>query len=106
MLFSRVLLPVQQQLAVSAGAAFATAVRNGLARGVFSNDAGLGLSASLQAQAEAIDHPAQQGMWAIVETFIDTIIISSMTGFAILFSGVWQSGAGGATLQHLHWEVF
>ena len=76
----------------------ATAVRNGLARGVFSNDAGLGLSASLQAQAEAIDHPAQQGMWAIVETFIDTIIISSMTGFAILFSGVWQSGAGGATL--------
>lgn len=37
-------------------------------------------------------------MWAIVETFIDTIIISSMTGFAILFSGVWQSGAGGATL--------
>ncbi len=81
-----------------AGAAFATAVRNGLARGVFSNDAGLGLSASLQAQAEAIDHPAQQGMWAIVETFIDTIIISSMTGFAILFSGVWQSGADGATL--------
>lgn len=81
-----------------AGAAFSAALRNGLARGVFSNDAGLGLSASIQAQAEAIDHPAQQGMWAVVETFIDTIIICTFTGLMILFTGVWTTGEGGATL--------
>lgn len=81
-----------------AGAAFSAALRNGLARGVFSNDAGLGLSASIQAQAESIDHPAQQGMWAVVETFIDTILICSLTGLMILFTGVWTTGEGGATL--------
>ena len=80
------------------GAAFATTMRWGLARGVYSNDAGLGLSSSVQAQAAAIDHPAQQGSWAIIETFIDTIIICSMTGFAILFTGVWMEGGESATL--------
>lgn len=80
------------------GAAFSAALRNGLARGVFSNDAGLGLSASIQAQAEAIDHPAQQGMWAVVETFIDTIVICTLTGMLILFTGAWTTGEGGATM--------
>ena len=79
------------------GAALAATIRWGLSRGVFSNDAGLGISASLQAQAAGIDHPAQQGMWAIVETFIDTIIVCSLTGFAILFTGVWQEGGNGST---------
>lgn len=81
-----------------AGATFAAAMRWGLSRGVFSNDAGLGLSASVQAQAEAIDHPAQQGSWAIIETFIDTIIICTVTGFAILFTGVWTADGETATL--------
>ncbi len=45
-----------------AGAAVSATIRNGLARGVFSNDAGLGVSATMQSQAESIDHPAQQGM--------------------------------------------
>ena len=80
------------------GATLAHTIRYGLARGVFSNDAGLGLSSSIQAQAEAIDHPAQQGSWAVVETFIDTIIICSMTGFVILFTGVWTGDAATATL--------
>lgn len=80
------------------GATLATTIRWGLARGVYSNDAGLGLSSSVQAQAAAIDHPAQQGSWAIVETFIDTIIICSMTGFAILFTGVWTQEGEAATL--------
>lgn len=80
------------------GVSVASTIRFGLARGVFSNDAGLGLSASVQAQAEAIDHPAQQGMWAVFEVFLDTIIICSLTGFMILFTGVWQSGDTGATL--------
>ena len=86
------------------GAAVAATIRNGLARGVFSNDAGLGLQATIHAQAEAIDHPAQQGMWAVFETFIDTIIICSLTGFMIIFSGVWQTGATGSTLASLAFE--
>lgn len=81
-----------------AGAAFSAALRQGLARGVFSNDAGLGLSASIQAQAEAIDHPAQQGMWAVIETFIDTIVICTLTGLMIIFTGVWSTGEDGSTL--------
>lgn len=80
------------------GATINAAIRNGLARGVFSNDAGLGLSASVQAQAEAIDHPAQQGMWAVVETFIDTIIICTITGLLILFTGAWTLGGPTASL--------
>lgn len=79
------------------GATLAHTMRWGLARGVFSNDAGLGLSASVQAQVEKIDHPAKQGMWAIIETFIDTIIICTLTGLVILFTGVWQAGGNGST---------
>lgn len=82
-----------------AGAAVSATIRNGLARGVFSNDAGLGASAAIQSQSESIDHPAQQGMWAVVETFIDTIVICTLTGFLILFSGVWTSGGDGSTLS-------
>ncbi len=82
-----------------AGAALSSVMRNGLARGVFSNDAGLGLSASIQSQAEGIDHPAQQGMWAVVEVFIDTILLCTLTGLMILFTGVWTSGESGATLS-------
>ena len=77
-----------------AGSALSATVRWGLARGVFSNDAGLGLQAILHSQAEGIDHPAQQGMWAVFETFIDTIVVCSLTGFMVLFSGVWQTGGG------------
>lgn len=79
------------------GAAFTNTVRIGLARGVFSNDAGLGLSASVQAQVKNIGHPAKQGMWAIVETFIDTIVICTLSGLIVLFTGVWQAGGDGST---------
>ena len=87
-----------------AGAAVAATIRYGLARGVFSNDAGLGLQATIHAQAAAIDHPAQQGMWAVFETFFDTIVICSLTGFMIIFSGVWQTGEAGSTLSSLAFE--
>lgn len=79
------------------GATLAATVRWGLARGVFSNDAGLGLSASVQGQVASIDHPAQQGMWAIIETFLDTIVICTLTGLLILFSGVWSIDGESAT---------
>lgn len=80
------------------GATLASTIRWGLARGVFSNDAGLGLSASVQAQVDNIGHPAKQGMWAIIETFLDTIVICTLTGLVILFTGVWETGASGGTL--------
>ena len=80
------------------GTVFLTTMRQGLARGVFSNDAGLGLQAMLHAQADVIDHPAQQGMWAVTETFIDTIIICTLSGFVVLYSGVWTTGGDSATM--------
>ena len=81
-----------------AGAVFKTAMTQGFRRGVFSNDAGLGLSSTVQSQAAAIDHPAQQGSWSVIETFIDTTVICSITGLMVIFSGVWTSGESGATL--------
>lgn len=81
-----------------AGATIASTMRYGLARGVFSNDAGLGLQALLHAQADDIDHPARQGMWAIAETFIDTIVICTLSGLVVLYSGVWTEGIGAATM--------
>lgn len=80
------------------GATLAATVRWGLARGVFSNDAGLGLQAIMHAQADSIEHPAAQGIWAIFETFVDTIVVCSLTGFMVLFTGVWESGASGEAL--------
>lgn len=79
------------------GATIASTIRIGLARGVFSNDAGLGLSASVQAQVTEIGHPAKQGMWAVIETFIDTIIICTLSGLVVLFTGVWENGGDGST---------
>ena len=64
----------QPVLSTSYRVQLSATVRWGLARGVFSNDAGLGLQAILHSQAEGIDHPAQQGMWAVFETFVDTIV--------------------------------
>lgn len=86
------------------GAAVTSTIRYGLARGVFSNDAGLGLQATIHAQADGIDHPAQQGMWAVFETFFDTIVICSLTGFIIIFTGVWQTGETGSTLCSIGFE--
>ena len=81
-----------------AGATLLFTIRQGLARGVFSNDAGCSTQAILHAQAETIVYPAEQAIWAVFETFIDTIVVCSMTGFMVLFSGVWTSGESEATL--------
>lgn len=81
-----------------AGAGAMMAIRWGVARACYSNDAGLGFSACICAQPDDIGHPAKQGMWAVIEVFIDTVLICSTTAFIILFSGVWETGEGGATL--------
>lgn len=80
-----------------AGATVMMAMRRGIARGVFSNEAGLG-SAPIAHAAARTDHPVRQGLWGVFEVFADTIIICSLTALAILSTGVWSSGITGAAL--------
>ncbi len=80
-----------------AGAGVMMAMRFGIARGVFTNEAGLGSSPIAHAAAKT-NHPVEQGMWGIFEVFIDTIIICSMTALVIMSTGTWSSGADGAAL--------
>ena len=87
-----------------AGASVWAAIRFGVARGVFSNEAGLG-SAPIAHAAAATDQPVQQGLIAMLGTFIDTIVICSLTGFVILSSGVWETGITGATLSSTAFEA-
>ncbi|MGE8359187.1 alanine/glycine:cation symporter family protein [Pseudomonas sp.] len=86
-----------------AGAAVMAAIRFGVARGIFSNEAGLGTAGIAQA-AGTTNSPVRSGMIGMLGTFIDTIIICSMTGLAIICSGVWTSGASGAALSAAAFE--
>lgn len=72
-----------------AGAGVMMAIQFGIARGIFSNEAGLG-SAPIAHAAAKTDNPVQQGTIAMLGTFIDTIIICSITGLVIVASGAWQ----------------
>lgn len=76
------------------GAVVAQAVRWGFARGLYSNEAGVGTAPIAYAAAKT-DHPVRQGLWAVLATVIDTIVVCSATAFVILSTGVWTaSGAG------------
>jgi AGCS family alanine or glycine:cation symporter len=79
------------------GAAVATTIRSGLSRGMLSNEAGQG-TASMAHATTNTDHPFQEGVWGAFEVFIDTIIICSITGFAVLSSGVFGNGETGVEL--------
>ena len=81
------------------GATVMTAMRNGIARGVFSNESGLG-SAPIAAAAAKTKWPAEQGLISMTGTFIDTIIICTLTGLTLIVSGQWTSGANGAALTN------
>ncbi|MCP4204482.1 MAG: alanine:cation symporter family protein [bacterium] len=83
-----------------AGAAMAQAIRFGVARGIFSNESGLG-SAGIAAAAAQTKHPVRQALVSMTQTFIDTIVVCSMTGLAILVTGAWSSGMNGAPLTQL-----
>ena len=72
------------------GAALATTIRWGFARGIYSNEAGLGTSSIAHAAAKT-DHPVRQAFWGISEIVVDTLIICSTTGFVVLVSGVWKA---------------
>ena len=80
-----------------AGAAVWAAIGFGVARGVFSNEAGLG-SAPIAHAAASTEGPVSQGLVAMLGTFIDTIIVCSFTALAIIASGAWTSGETGAAL--------
>ena len=80
-----------------AGGTVMLALRYGVARGLFSNEAGLG-SAPMAHAAARSDHPVRQGLYGIFEVFVDTIVVCTMTALAILVTGVWHSGATGAAL--------
>lgn len=71
--------------------AMIAAMQNGIARGIFSNEAGLG-SSPIAAAAAQTDSPARQGLVSMLGTFIDTIIVCTMTGLAIVITGAWDMG--------------
>ena len=87
-----------------AGATMSNAIRYGVARGVFTNEAGLG-SAPIAHAAATTDHPVRQGLWGVFEVFVDTIIICSITALAIVTTGAWESGQSGAVLTTLAFDT-
>lgn len=76
----------------------------GMARGLFSNEAGLGSSPIIHSSA-TVKHPVEQGIWGSIEVFVDTLIIATITGLAIVVSGVWNSGLSGAELTMKAFEL-
>lgn len=83
------------------GATVAQAIQKGIARGVFSNESGLG-SAPIAAAAAKTEWPAEQGLISMTGTFIDTIIICTLTGLTILVTGTWNvEGVSGAAVTQM-----
>jgi AGCS family alanine or glycine:cation symporter len=80
-----------------AGATIMLAMRYGVARGIFSNEAGLGTAGIAQAAGQSAS-AARSGLVGMMGTFIDTLIVCTMTGLVIIVTGVWNSGETGATL--------
>ena len=85
--------------AVAGGAigAMTVAMQKGIARGIFSNEAGLG-SAPIAAAAAQTNEPVRQGLVSMTGTFIDTIIVCTMTGLAIVMTGAWDMGLEGVAV--------
>ena len=79
------------------GASVSLAIKTGMARSVFSNEAGWGSAPMIHASAK-VDHPIKQGMMGIFEVFVDTFVVCTITCIVILITGVWNSGLDGATL--------
>ncbi len=80
-----------------AGATLAQAIRFGVERGLFSNESGLG-SAPIAAAAAKTNQPAKQALVSMTGTFLDTIIVCSLTGLVLATTGVWNSGKTGVEL--------
>ncbi|MDO4611017.1 sodium:alanine symporter family protein [Corynebacterium sp.] len=78
-----------------AGAGIIAAIQMGVARGLFSNESGMG-SAGIAAAAATTTHPVRQGLVSMTQTFIDTLVVVSFTGLVIVTTGAWQVGEDGA----------
>lgn len=77
--------------------AIIVSMQKGIARGIFSNEAGLG-SAPIAAAAAQTDEPVRQGLISMMGTFIDTIVICTLTGLTIVITGAWDMGLEGVTV--------
>jgi AGCS family alanine or glycine:cation symporter len=88
-----------------AGGAVGAVIRWGVARGVFSNEAGLG-SAPIAAAAAKTDYPGRQALVSMTQVFIDTIIICSVTGIVLVMGDLYQDGLTGAALTTASFEAF
>lgn len=86
-----------------AGAAVIMAIQYGVARGIFSNEAGLGTAGIAQAAGTTLS-PVRSGLIGMIGTFVDTIIVCTLTGLTIICSGVWSSGIKGASLSSAAFE--
>ncbi len=82
------------------GAALSQVISKGVARGVYSNEAGMG-SAGYGHAAATTDHPARQGMWGVFEVFADTIVVCTISALTVLLSGVWQPGMSEAAMKEV-----
>ncbi|TWI71760.1 AGCS family alanine or glycine:cation symporter [Desulfobotulus alkaliphilus] len=80
-----------------AGSVLMLTIRMGVARGVFSNESGLG-SAPIAAAAAQTGHPVTQALVSMTQTFIDTLVVCTLTGLVLILTGAWSSGATGASL--------
>jgi len=87
-----------------AGSTMMLALRYGVARGLFSNEAGLGSAPMVDCAADT-DHPVRQGMYGIFEVFVDTLLICTATALVILLTGTWNSGLTGAALSAKAFET-
>ncbi len=85
------------------GATISQSIRMGVARGIFSNESGLG-SSPIAAAAAKTSNPVRQALVSMTQTFIDTIVVCSFTGIVIISSGFWDSGKTGAALTAMAFE--
>jgi AGCS family alanine or glycine:cation symporter len=79
------------------GSTLMLTIRMGVARGVFSNESGLG-SSPIAAAAAQTGHSVSQALVSMTQTFIDTIVVCTMTGLVLILTGAWNSGMTGAAL--------
>lgn len=86
------------------GAAAAQVLRVGIARSVYSNEAGWGTSPMIHSTAKT-DHPIKQGLWGSFEVFVDTMVVCTITALVIVITGTWSSGLAGATLTLTAFET-
>lgn len=84
-----------------AGSAILYAIQMGVARGIFSNESGMG-SAAIAAAAARTTHPTRQGLVSMTQTFIDTIIVVTFTGLVLVTTGVWEEGSDAAGTMTAH----